>query len=146
MYVVRSALRGAHAAQLRVDHRAVVALLVVLVHDLPVGIYDVFVAPFCHESFRLVRGHERFEAGEMTVDRRGVSGCVHEYPTVPLLAGELDETVGRHIEGGGIEARRHPKVSVELVGPGVVRADDDRAVDGRLTAREEFVTAVSAGV
>src|SRR5580704_7715300 len=82
----------------------------------------------------------------MTVDRRGVSGCVHEYPSVPLLAGELDETVGRHIEGGGIEARRHPKGSVELVGPSVVWADDDRAVDRRLTAREEFVTTVPAGV
>ena len=55
MHVVRTALRRARVAQFGVDHRAVVALLVVLVQDLPVGVHDVFVAPFVTRPLRFVR-------------------------------------------------------------------------------------------
>ena len=144
--VVVAALRRADPAQLRVDRRAVVALVVVLGQDLPVGRRVVLVRAGDDQPAHLVRREQLVERAERVVERGGLARAVDEDQAVPLRDRQLDQAPLAGVEAGpALEAGGRAQVPVQAVGPGVVRADD-HALAGRRAARQQFVAAVPAGV
>jgi hypothetical protein len=124
----------------------VVALLVVLDEDLPVGGHDVVVVGADAQSLGLVDGDEGLEPGEVVVERRGAPRDVDEDEPVPFLGGQLDQPVLRGVEiRPPLEAWRAAQGAVEVVRPRMVRAHHDVEV-ARLAAGEKFVSAVPARV
>ena len=91
--VVLAARRRAHRAQLRVDVRAVEALVVVLDDQLPVRRQLVVVRGADDEALGLVTATRGLDAGEVLGDRRRVAASVHHDPAVPLLDGDRHEPV-----------------------------------------------------
>jgi hypothetical protein len=127
-----------------VDQRAVIALVVVLRDDLPVGRDLVGVAGFDFEPGRVVRRDELVEGAQVIGERCGGAGGVHENPAVPLHRGQLYEPVPPGLEALA-HARRGLQRAGQLIGPSVVRADDGPPIAGG-TGRQQFVAAVAADV
>ena len=144
--VVRAAFRRADFAELRVDRRAVVTLLVVLGEDLPVCSGVVGVTSSDLQSVRFVRGDERLQGCQAIVQRLAGHRRVDEDETGPLPSRKFDETVRRGVESIGVlKAARGFQVAAEVVAPRVVRTGDPRAVR-RLSTGEEFVSSVPTRV
>src|SRR5205807_55745 len=117
--------RWGNLAQLGVDARAVVALVVVLHDGLPVGGDLVGVVRAGPQRLGTVRGEQVFEGAEVGGQRRCGTGGVDEQPAVPVGDGYLDEAVRGGVEGGDrAHGGRGGERTVEAVGPAVVRADD----------------------
>ena len=144
--VVLPALRRAHLAQLGVDGGAVVALVVVLGQDLPVGAGVVLVLPGHLQPAHLVRRDVFGQRAQRVRERGGRPRCVHEHQAVPLGHRQLDEPplAGHEArlvqEAGG---RQYP--AAQRIGPRVVGADDGLALRGP-AAGQQLVAAVAAGV
>jgi hypothetical protein len=145
---VVTAVRQRDPAELRMDHRAVVALLVVLDDDLPVRLHVVLVRLGGHQRLRVVRRDDRLELADVLTELPGGAGPVDEDPAVPLMHPDRREG-----ERGPVvvlvdvpEVRRPDQASVVPVGPRVVRADDRTRRLGRPATREQLVTAVPAHV
>ena len=144
--VVLAALGRADLAQLGVDLRAVVALVVVLGQDLPVGRDLVVVLAAHHEPAQFVGGDQLVQTSQGVGQRPGSSGSINENQPVPLLHREFDEAPGVGVEAGPVlEARGGAQVPFQAVGPRVVRADDDAGLRGG-AAGQQLVPAVAAEV
>ena len=136
----------ADLAQLGVDEGAVVALVVVLEHHLPVAGQVVGVAGQGDEPRRLVGGDQLVEGADVLGERRGVAGAVDEQEPVPALQRQLDQAVLAGSELGVVaEPRGCPQGPVQVVGPGVVGAEHGPPA-GLLAHPEQLVAAVAAGV
>ena len=144
---VLAALRRADPAQLGVDRRAVVTLLVVLDDDLPVRLELVGVRRDGDEVLRAVVGDDLLEAGGVLLEGAGLTARVDEHPAVPLHDVQLGQPELRLVEVLEVAeaAGRVAQRAVELVVPAVVRADDRPLVD-RHAARDQLVAAVAADV
>ncbi len=144
--VVVPALGRADLAQLGVDHRAVVALVVVLGEDLPVGRDHVFVAAGHPQPLRFVGGDHRVEGGQRLVERRRPTRSVDEDQAVPFGDRQFGEPELRRLEAFELlEPRRRPHLALQGVRPRVIGADHP-AVAGGHPAGEQFVAPVAADV
>ncbi len=128
------------------DDRAVVALLVVLDDDLPVGLDDVVMPGDGAQPFRGVWRDDGLDGSDVRTERARIACRIGENPAVPL-----DDPDRRQPELRGVEAldaaitRRAAQRSVQAVRPAVVRADDRVAARRRVTW-QQLVPAVPAGV
>lgn len=109
------------------DQRAVVALVIVLGHHLPIRSHLVSVPVAEHEIFRRVRSDHLCEAPDVLLesDPLGAQGSrrVAEHPALPQPYAELDQTVLRRLEVCRVtRAVRGQHGAGQVVGPGVVRA------------------------
>ena len=137
---------GRHAAQLRVDQRAVVALVVVLDGDLPVRLQLVVVRRPGHQPLAPPRRDEVAERAEVLLERPGPPVDVDEDPAAPLGVRDGQQAHDLAVEVGDVaEVGGQPQRPVELVAPRVVRALD-HAPDGRRAAGQQLVAAVPADV
>ena len=128
------------------DHRAVIALVVVLGEDLPVGRGVVGVPPGDLEPLRLVGRDQAVERAQRVGQRLGLARAVHEDQPVPVGHGQLGQTPGRRFEAdAALEPGSEPQAAGQLVRPRVVRADD-RVALGRGPAGQQLVAAMAAGV
>ncbi len=144
--IVVAALRGTDPAQLGMDRRAVIALVVVLGENLPVGGGIVFVPAGDHEPAHLVRRQHGIQRPKCVVERCGHASAIHEDEAVPLDARQLDQAPLTRVEARLVlEARSRAQAPVKAVRPRVVRADD-HALGGSSAARQQLMTAVPAGV
>ena len=120
------ARRRADLAQLRVDHRAVVALVVVLGEDLPVGRDHVVVD--CHPAAGAPARRGRRKGSRSASD--SASGAASPEPSTKTRPCHSSQgSSARPCSVGSqpaelLEAGRRPHRPVEAVGPRVVRADD----------------------
>ena len=145
--VVAAAVRGADRAQLGVDRRAVVALVVVLRQHLPVGVDHVLVAGQRDQRLDAVGGDDLVQSAQLVRQRARVTGGVDEDVAVPLLRRDGHQRELGGVEPGHVtEVRGGDQPPVQGVGPGVVRADDGAVAGRRAFARQQLVPAVPAGV
>ena len=141
------------AAQLRVHARAVVALVVVLDDDLPVGPDVVDDPPDRPQVRQRVARDAPGDLAELRRERvaRGnpLRRQVHEQPAAPGVDGDRVQAELGGLEAVGLaEERRVPDAAVELVAPRVVRAADDAleaAGRPRGVARGRVVALVGRG-
>jgi hypothetical protein len=114
-----------HLGEPRVRDGAVVALEVVLEHDLPVG-RDLPVAPLPEAETVELEPALRDEAGqgpERLLERRGVRIGVDEDERPPGGRGDREEGVAARVEARlALRPRRRPQRPVQVVRPGVVGA------------------------
>ncbi len=149
--VVVAGGRRRDLAQLGVDQRAVVALVVVLEQHLPVRRHLVVVPGAQVQPLGRVRADDVVEGAEVRLERhRGAGGHVtegvHEQPAAPPPQRQLHQPVRGRVERGVLpEAGGGAQRPVERVGPRVVRADQ-RPVRAAGAVREQLVAAVPAGV
>ena len=107
---VVAAGRRADLAQLGMDERAVVALVVVLEDDLPVAVQVVVVAGQRDEPLRPVGGDQVVQGPDVLGERRGVARPVDEQEPVPALQRQLDQAVLGRAEVGVLpEPGRDPQ-------------------------------------
>ena len=116
----------ADPGELRVDRRAVVALLVVLGDHLPVGRELVGVGRHGDQVLGPVRRDDLVEPGDVVIERAAVAGRVDEDPAVPDDDRDREQPELALVEALELaEASRCvAQGAVQLVAPGVVRADD----------------------
>src|SRR5215212_9343190 len=144
--VVLAALRRAYLAELGVDRRAVVALVVVLNQDLPVRRHLVAVPGDRHELTGAVVPDHLSQVAHMLLERRRVSARVREQPPLPLSDPDRYERVVGPIKSGYPAESRSPlQAPVQPVSPRVVRATDEPAAR-RLAHLGEQMPAVAAHV
>ena len=123
-----------------------VALVVVLGEDLPVGSHGVGVAPGHVQPRHLVGGHHLVQGAQRLLEGCRRAGAVHEDQAVPLGTGKRGEAVVGGIEPVEVlEPGGCPHRTLERVRPGVVGADDS-AVVGRHPAGQQLVAPVAADV
>ena len=128
------------------DHRAVVALLVILGKDLPVPRRRR--SHGCHPpaTSRVHTARQFLERCHGTSEGGRLPRPVDEDEAVPLGARQLGQTVLVGIKSVEVfEPRRRPYLAVERVGPGVIRADHPTVTGGGAT-RKQFVSPVAAHV
>ena len=128
------------------DERAVVALVVVLDRDLPVGRQLVLVGDGGPQALALPRGRQCAEPAQVILEgpRRAVH--VDEHPATPLGVAHREKPHRSRVEVRHVpEVGRQPERPVELVAPGVVRALDDSPDRPRATG-QQFVSAVATDV
>ena len=149
--VVVAGVRGRHRAQLRVDERAVVALVVVLRDHLPVRGDLVGVTVGERQRPAVVRRQDALQLAEVLVERRHPLVThrverVPEHPTRPEPHRQLHQAVLLGAEAGLVaEARCPDQLTVGAVGPGVVGALDALPLR-RAAFGDQLVPAVTAGV
>ena len=118
------------------DARAVVALVVVLGDRLPVRVDHVVVRRRDEHPVDLPRRDQLVEVADVLVQRRRVTGRVHEHPAVPLGDARGDQRVLALVEAGHVaEPGRAVQRPVQAVDPRVVRALDRAEVDAACRAR-----------
>ena len=128
------------------DHRAVVALLVILGEDLPVRGDDVVMSATHPQPLGFIRRDQLLKRCHGTSQRGGLPRPVDEDEAVPLGARQLGQTVFGGIKSLEVlEPRRRPYLTVERVGPRVIRADHPTVTGGGATGKQ-FVTPVAAHV
>jgi hypothetical protein len=104
----------------------VIALVIVLVDDLPVRIEDVFVAGSSDEPLRFVIHHELLEIADVIGKVLGVARSVHEEPAMPLAQPGLDQRIVRLVEPRYVpESWGAPYGAVGPIDPCVVGTLDD---------------------
>jgi hypothetical protein len=135
---VPAAGRRADAAQLRVDLRAVVTLVIIFEDQLPVGGELVGVGRGDPHAVELVVGGEFVERAEPVGERLGDAGDVGEHEAAPDLDAQRDEVLVGVVAAAAVLAG-------EVVGPAVVGAADLRAARA-LADLHELVGAVAADV
>ncbi len=144
--VLPAAGRG-DPAQLGMDRRAVIALVVVLGENLPVGGGIVFVPAGDHEPAHLVRRQHGIQRPKCVVERCGHASAVHEDQAVPLGARQLDQAPLTRVEARLVlEARSRAQAPVKAVRPRVIRAYDRLPRHRGRPAGEELMPAVPAVV
>lgn len=109
--------------------RAVVALLVVLGDDLPVGGQLVGVAVDDHQILGPVATHHVFEAGDVVGEFDVGTAGVDEQPAVPVDQAQLGEAELAGVEAV-VESRCTAQTPVEPIRPGVVGAHDAAPLRG----------------
>src|SRR5690349_5604688 len=128
------------------DGGAVVALLVVLGDDFPIGGQLVGMAGDDGEVLWAVGLDDGIPTRDVVFEFDVVTAGVDEQPAVPVDQTQFGET-----ELVGVEVLRVAEAgciaqsAIESVGPRVVWTDDRAALGGRV-ARQQFVPAVPAGV
>ena len=123
-----------------------VALVVVLADDLPVGGDLVRVPGPAHEPLGGVRPDQGVQGAQVLGERGRRPGRVDEHPPVPHLGRQLDQAVAGLVERlDPLEARRHDHLPGEVVRPRVVRAGQ-RALGPGAALGQHLVPAVPAGV
>ena len=136
----------ADPGQLRVDGGAVVALLVVLDDHLPVGGELVGVPGDDGEILRPVGTDDVLQPCDVRAEFDVLGAGVDEQPAVEVHQRELGEPELARVEPlDSAEPRRIAQRAVQPIGPRMVGAHDGSAL-GRRIARQQFVSAVSAGV
>ena len=105
--------------------RQVVALHEVLGEHLPVGVPDVVLVEGLDIVLHAEVGDERPGFGQAFGDGRGVAVERHEDPTEPFLAADGRQSV---VLAAEVAVQRHRRRAtqgaIEVVGPGVIGADD----------------------
>jgi hypothetical protein len=138
--------RRGDPAQLRVDLGTVVALVVVLDHDLPVGLDLVLVRGRRHQPVRPVGLQQLGQVAHMVLQRRRVGGDVHEHPAHPLgHPGRGQAFAYRVVVGQAGEPRRASERAVQPIHPRVIGAPDGPEVR-ELPRSEELVATMPAHV
>ncbi len=144
--IVLAAPGRAHLAQFRVDHRAVVALVVVLGEDLPVGRGVVVVLPGYHQALHLIGRDDVLQRAQRVRERGGRARTVDEDQPVPFGDRQLDQApLTGHETRPVLEARGGPQAPVQPICPGVIGADDHLLLGGG-PARQQLMTTVPAAV
>ena len=133
------------------DLRAVQALVVVLDDDLPVGLDLVHQTDADPELVHLeaLEGRDRLRAvGERLHQRPRLAGEVHEEEPGVAVDRYTVERVGRPLEELVLlHVRRADQLTVQVVGPRVIRTDERLAdVAGPLEIVDELRSAVAADV
>ena len=130
--VVVAGVRRRDLAELGVDQRAVVALVVVLGDHLPVRRHLVGVPVGDHERARAVRRHDPSQLPQVVGEGRHLGAAqrvqgVAEHPALPDLHRQLHESVGARVEVVDLaEAGGRDQRPRQVVAPGVVGADHRR--------------------
>jgi hypothetical protein len=121
------------------DLGAVVALVIVLDDDLPVGRKLVVMAAAENQTLGLVVRDQGIERADVLAQIRSIAGRVHEDPSTPLRDARGHQIVARI---GQVESLLRGKtgppfeLSLEVVHPPVVRTPHDLRADRRARARQ----------
>ena len=151
--VVVAGVRRGDLAQLRVDQRAVVALVVVLGDHLPVRRDLVGVPVGEHQRRRVVRRDELGQVAEVArrtaAPRRGPAGAARARTPSPCqtVDRQLDQPVLARLEAGDV-AEPAARRSATRRGRRSTRGRDRRSLAGRdvVALGQQLVAAVPAGV
>ena len=112
-----------HTAELRVDARAVVALVVVLHDDLPVRRHLVMMCGPQDQLLGSVGADQLIQVSHVLEEGDRGSRWIHEQPAVPFADGRGQQSFVDRIGGGKVlEAGSAAKAAVQRVRPGVIGA------------------------